>query len=132
MRLGKVAIVDRRNFAPFDFLNIAAGADPIGAQRGKSLIHVDLLIGIAPRSAGVVNADRFVHFNLAGHGFGRREGDFAERNADVGVELAGEVDLAGVGQEPHRMVVSLGDLLDGFHGLDIVRSVICESVLIRG
>ncbi len=98
VRSGEIAIIDRRDGATVDFLHIAAVANPFGAQRRQAFGYIDLLIGVAPRAARVVDADRLVHFDLAAHGFCRREGDFAERNADVGMELAGDVDLAGVGQ----------------------------------
>ena len=53
---------------------------------------------VAPGAAGVVDTDGLVDFDLAGHGFGGGEGDFAERDADIGVELAGDVNFAGVGE----------------------------------
>ena len=88
--------------------DVISSENPIRAQRRQTLVHVHLLIGVAPGAAGVVNADGFVDFDLAGHGFGRRERDFAEGDADVGVELTGEVDLAGVGERRVGGRVSIG------------------------
>ena len=57
---------------------------------------------IAPRSAGIVNADRFVHLDLAGHRFGWRERYFAERDADVGMNFSADINLPGIRAE--RMI----------------------------
>ena len=60
------------------------------------MVDVDMLIGVAPWTAGVVDADGLVHFDLAAHCFCRGETDLAERDAEVEMELSGEVDLAGI------------------------------------
>src|ERR1041385_4932241 len=83
MLFGKISVVDGRDGASFDFLDVTARADPIGAQRGKTLLHIKRNGFVAPRTAGVVNADGFVDFDFAGDRFRRREGDFAEGNAEI-------------------------------------------------
>src|SRR5205085_10684759 len=47
-------------------------------------------------TAGVVNADRFVHFDLAGHRFGRRERGLAKRNTNVGMNFAGDANFTAL------------------------------------
>ena len=88
--------------------NIAAIADPFRAQRRKSLRNIAVKIGIAPRAARVVNADRLVVKNygrgaratldLAVHRLRRRERDFAEWNPNVGMQLAGDVNFLRIGE----------------------------------
>ena len=113
MRNGEVTIVDRSDASSFDFLDITAGVNPIGAQRREAALDVAVKIGVGPGAAGVVNADGLVDFELAGHGFRRREGDFAEGDAEIGMELAGEVDFLAVRE---RCVGGLG--FDGVFGCD--------------
>src|SRR5437870_4909607 len=96
MFFGKVSVVDRRYFASFDFFDVAAFTDPLRAQRRQALFDVAIETRIAPRTAGVVNADRFVYFDLAVHRLRRRERDFAERDADVGMQFAGDENLFGI------------------------------------
>ena len=96
--VGQIAVVDRSNGSAFDLFDVRTVANPLRTQRRETFFHVDLLVGVAPGAAGVVNADRLVRFYLAGHGFGRGERDFAERYAEIGMEVAGDVDLFAVGQ----------------------------------
>ena len=98
MRGGKVTVVDRGNGSAFDFLDVSTGADPIGAERRETALDIAVEIGVAPGTAGVVDADWFVDFDFAGHGFRRGEGDFAERNAEIEMEFAGDENLAGIGK----------------------------------
>ena len=58
---------------------------------GRPCCHIDVKIRITPRTARVVDADRLVDFDFAVHRFGRCEGDFAKRNANVGMQLAADV-----------------------------------------
>ena len=102
MLLGEVSIIDRRYLATDDFFYIAAVANPFRAQRRQTFGDIDMLIGVAPRAAGVVNADRLVHFDLAAHRFRRGERDFAEGNAQIAMQLAFEVDLPRVGERSLR------------------------------
>ena len=93
MRVRKPAIIDRLNFAPFVFLDIAAAAYPFCAQRRKSLRDIAMKIGIAPWPAGVVNAHRVVRPNIAVHRFCWGQSDFAERHTNVGMNFARDVNL---------------------------------------
>ena len=93
----KISIIDRLDFASVDFFDIAARKIHSRATP-EGLLYIDRQTRIAPRSAGVVNADRFVHFDLAVHCFGRRERDFAERNADVGMNFSADINLPGIRQ----------------------------------
>src|SRR5437899_273723 len=95
---GEIAVIDRRYRAPLNLFDVAAGADPIGAQRREAPFDVAVEIGIAPRTAGVVDANGLVDFDLAGDGFRGGERNFPERDAEVGMEFARDVDLAGVWQ----------------------------------
>ena len=97
VRNGQVSIVDRRDRAPGGLFHIAAVANPFCPQCRQAFRYIDMLIGIAPRAARVVNADRLIHLDLAAHRFRRRERDLAEWDAEIGMLLAGDVDLAGVG-----------------------------------
>src|SRR5438067_12088386 len=96
MRSGQVSVIDRRDDASFDFVDIAALENPALAQRREALFDVAVKIGIGPGAAGVVNPDGLVDFELAGHGFRWRERNFAEGDAEIGMELAGKVDLLAV------------------------------------
>src|SRR5437588_7763568 len=98
MLLGQISVVLRTNGASFDFFDIAAITDPFRTQRRQAVFDVATETRIAPGTAGVVNAHRLVHFNLAGHCFCWRERYFAERNFDVCMQFAGDIDLSGVGQ----------------------------------
>src|SRR5438132_356078 len=102
MLLRQISVVLRTNGASFDFFGIAAITDPFRAQRRQALFNDPSRIGstaefrIAPWAAGVVNADRLVHFNLAVHRLGRREGYFPERDANIDMYLSGDVNLARI------------------------------------
>jgi Leu/Phe-tRNA-protein transferase len=65
--LGEITVIDRCDGATVDLLHIAAGADPIGAQRGQSVFDTQISRNglVAPGAARVVDADRFVDFDLA-------------------------------------------------------------------
>src|SRR5437588_325864 len=65
----------------------------ISSQGRQALNWVERHARVAPRTAGVVNAERLVHFNLARHCFGRRERDFAERDTNIGMQFAGNENL---------------------------------------
>src|SRR5436853_7051572 len=96
MRVGKIPIINWRDCASIDFFDIAARENPIPTQGRQPLYwvkrHGPSRTGtiIAPGTAGVVNADRLVHVDLAGHCFGRRERDLAKRNTNVGMNFAGD------------------------------------------
>src|SRR5260370_31300676 len=96
MFLRQIAIIDWPNDTAVDFLDITTRENPVSTQGRKPLNWVKRHAWIAPRTAGVVNADRFVDFDLAVHRFGRRERDLAERNPEVGVQFTGEVNLARI------------------------------------
>src|SRR5262249_47839558 len=99
MFLGKKSVIDRLNFSSFDFLNITARENPFSSQGRKPLNWIKRH-GLSrtgtitsPGAARVVDADRFVHLDLARHCFRRRERDLAERNANVGMNFARAVNL---------------------------------------
>src|SRR5947208_16365157 len=82
-----------QNGAYFTLFEIAANTDPFRAKCRHAFFNVATETRLAPGIAGVVNADRLVHFDLAVHRLGRREGDFAERDAKIGMQLAGDENL---------------------------------------
>src|SRR5688572_18405832 len=96
--VGEVAIVLGVDFAAFIGFDVVAGDDPFFAEGGQALFDGAGVGGIAPGAGGVVDADGFVDFDFAGVGLGGAEGDLAHGNADVGMELAFDVD-AGAGGE---------------------------------
>src|SRR5947208_14812182 len=102
MRNGQITIINWRDGPSFDLFDIAAITDPFRAQRRQALFNDPSRIGstaefrIAPGTARVVNADRLVHFDLAVHRLRRREGYFAERDAKIGMQLAGDENLARI------------------------------------
>src|SRR5436853_1994421 len=98
MFIRKKSVVDWLNFATVDLFHVAAFQYPILSQGRQALNRVERHARIAPRTAGVVNADRFVYFDLAGNRLRRREIYFAERHADVGMDLPGDENLAGIRQ----------------------------------
>src|ERR1700736_529374 len=103
------SIVDGLNFSTVDLFDIAAFQNPISPQGRKPSNwvkrHGPSRTGIiAPWSAGVVNADRLVHFDFAGHRLGWRERDLAERHANIGMQFPGDVNLFAVRE---RLVASL-------------------------
>src|SRR5437016_12971248 len=96
MLLGQISVVLRTNGASFNFFDIAAITDPFRAQWRQALFNVAIETRLAPGTAGVINADRLVHFDLAAHRLGRREGYFAERPAKIDMYLLGHVNLARI------------------------------------
>ncbi len=60
MRIGQVSVVDWRDGPAFDLFDIAAVADPFRPERRQTFGDFDALIGVTPRTAGIVNADRLV------------------------------------------------------------------------
>src|SRR3984893_14134211 len=104
MRNGEVSIVDGLNFYTFYSSALAAFQNPIPPQGRQALNWVERHAWIAPGAAGVVNADRLVHFDFAGHRLGWREADFTERHAKIGMQFPGDVNLFAVRE---RLVASL-------------------------
>src|SRR6266404_5127969 len=98
MRNGEITIINWRDGPSFDLFHVVARENPVPTQGRKPFNRVKRHAWIAPRTAGVVNADRFVHFDLAVHRFGRRETDFPERDAEVGMQFSGDENLARIGQ----------------------------------
>src|SRR3546814_10197312 len=87
----ELAVVLGADFALGHVLDVAAGADPRGAEFGEALADVDLGIGVGVGAAGVVDAD-------AGFARMRVEVDLAHRHkdfwADAAAGRARDVDLA--------------------------------------
>ena len=77
-------------------LSLLTTVDPWLAQSGQSLLEVDLHGGVAVGSAGVVYVDRLVGL-LVAHtvldGYGGRQSHAAHADAEVGIELAAQVNL---------------------------------------
>ena len=94
MFLGKKTVIDRLNFASLGFFHISSLANPFCAQGRKALCHVAVKIRITPWPARVIHPHWFIHFDLACHRFCRRERDFTERNANVGMQFAVNVNLS--------------------------------------
>jgi hypothetical protein len=65
--------------------------NPLRAQRGQTFLNVALETRIAPGTGAVIDADRLILLDGTGVGFGGREFDFAHRHADVGMQLALDV-----------------------------------------
>ena len=61
---GKKTVVNRLDFASFIFFYVTAFADPFCSQWWKTLGDVAVKIGIAPRTARIVNPHWFVYFDL--------------------------------------------------------------------
>src|SRR5947209_18689783 len=98
MRNGEITIINWRDGPSFDLFHVAARENPVPTQGWKPFNWVKRHARLAPRTAGVVNADRLVHFNLAVHRLGRRERYFPERDANIGMQFAGDENLARIGQ----------------------------------
>jgi len=98
MRFGKIAVILRRNGSSLDFFYVAAIANPFRAQWRQTLRNIAVKIGVAPGTACVVHAHRFVDFDFAVERFSRRERDFAERHSDFTMQFAGDVNFARVRQ----------------------------------
>ena len=92
----EIAVVDWLNHAPFDFFGIGAIANPFRAQRRETARHIDICICIAPRPARVVNAHRFIDFDLTVYRFRRRERNLAERNTKICMQFSGHINFARV------------------------------------
>ena len=92
----EVAVVLRLDLAAFVLGDVPSPCDPFGAQRREALRGIGRLIGVAPRSAAIVNADRFVRLEVAAEIFRRRETDLAERDAHVGMQFAVDVNAPRV------------------------------------
>ncbi len=89
----KKSVIDWFYFAALVRLDVLAFQNPFSSQWRQALNWVKRHAWIAPRTAGVVNADRLVYFDLARHRFGRSEGYFAARDANIGMQLAGDENL---------------------------------------
>src|SRR5690606_36849604 len=83
----ELAVVLGANLALGDLLDVAAAADPAGAEFGEAPGDVDRRIGIGVGTAGVVDA----HRRLAAV---RVEVDLAHRYADAAAGLRRDMDLA--------------------------------------
>jgi hypothetical protein len=92
----KVSIINWPNDSAFVFFHISALQDPIAARGRKPVYWIKSHAWIAPRAAGIVNAHRLVHFDLAIHRFRRRQRDFPERNANVYMQFPRNVNLFGI------------------------------------
>src|SRR5439155_18574916 len=68
----------------------ATRGNPRLPEFGKTRFEVVVI-----RAARLVNAERLVHLDAAGMGHGRREFDLAERDANIFVDFARNVDFAG-------------------------------------
>ena len=95
---GEVAVVAGLDGAAVVRFDVVAVGDPRFAKRGEAGLDGAGVGGVAPGAGGVVDADGFVDFDLAAVGLGGAEGDLAHGDADVGMQLAFEVD-AGAGGE---------------------------------
>ena len=73
------------------FFDIAAGKDPRSAQGRQPGFDDAVEVRIAPRAGAVINVYGFVRLALSGSGPGWPELDLAKRDAEVGMELAGNV-----------------------------------------
>ena len=85
------AVILRLHLAAGVALHIAARFDPGGAQRRQAGGNVDPGAGIGVGAGGIIDA----HRRFVG---GSVERDFAHGDADIGVDDAGDMDLAAAGQ----------------------------------
>jgi hypothetical protein len=90
---GDVAVVLGLDLAAGVFLDVAAAADPGLAQARQAGVDVDDGVGVGVGAGGVVDH----HRRLLG---GLMQRNLAHRDADVGVALAGDENLAGRRQRP--------------------------------
>src|SRR5436305_8681914 len=116
MRNGEITIINWRDGPSFDLFHVAARENPVSTQGWKPFNWVKRHARLAPRTAGVVNADWLVHFDLAAHRLRRREGYFAERDANIGMQLAGDENFA-------RIWKGLSDRIYRIHFVHFVNSV---------
>src|SRR5438094_8509722 len=93
MSFRKKTVVAKCRGPAANFFHIVAVANPFGAHRRKPLRDIASKIGIAPRTAGVVHAHRFVDFYFAVDRFCRSESDLSKRNSDVFLQCASDVNL---------------------------------------
>src|SRR6476660_7843768 len=98
--LGKKTVINRLNFSSIEFSRITALANPFCAQRRKSLRHVAVKIRITPWPARVVHAHGLIDFDSTVYGLSRRERDFPEWNANVGVQPPRNVSLLRIWKLP--------------------------------
>src|ERR1700719_4319397 len=112
MLLRKPSVIDGLHLAAVVRLHIATVADPFRAQRWQTLFNIAIEICVTPRAAGVVNAHRLVHLDLAVHRLGRRERDLAKRHANVGMQFPGSVNFARI--ETQSAPASLAAARRGF------------------
>ena len=85
------AVILGLHMAALIVLDIAARHDPVAAQGGQALGDIGLNRGICVGAGTVIDRQGM----FAGRGMG---GDLAHRHADMGVQVAGDVDLARRGQ----------------------------------
>ena len=71
--LRKEAVILRLDGATSDLFHVTAVANPFCPQCRQAFGYINLLIGVAPWTARVVNADRLIHLDLAAHRFCRGE-----------------------------------------------------------
>ena len=92
----EVTVVFGFDRATVDLDGVAALDDPRLANRRQPLTHFATLIGVAPRSARVVNRKRWIQLGDAVHSLRRRDADLPQRHTNAGMKFAGNVDaLAG-------------------------------------
>ena len=96
-------VVQRHRGAALVVLHITTAGDPAAAYAGQALAHIDRSLGVGVRAGGVVHAD---HLAIG-------ECDVAHRHAQIGVQMAGEVGLAGCGEGLARPRQQFGKLLGG-------------------
>jgi len=102
-----------------DGLDVSPRQNPVPAQGGKPLLDGALIGLVPPRAAGVIDPDRRVFLGFARGQLGGAEPDFAEGNAQVGVNAAGDIHAGGVGER--RAAVRLGNIVFGNHNITAER-----------
>src|ERR1044071_3499913 len=125
MKLGYVGVIARRYDLSADFFNVSTCANPFCTHGRKSLCHVSRKVRITPWPARVVYTHRLIDFDITVHRLSWCQGDFAERNANTGMQLARNVN-------PSRMWQRLFDRIFGVvctHTLQGRRST-CEISII--
>lgn len=95
---GEVAVVAGLDGAAFIGGDVATGFDPGFAEGREAGFDGAFVVGIAPGAGGVIDTNGGVFFDLAVEGLRGAELDFAHGDADVGVDLALDVN-AGRGGE---------------------------------
>ena len=84
----EVAVVLRAGRATGVLFHVAAIGDPICAHGRQALLDIAGEIGIAPRTATVIDANWLIDFDGAVHRFGWGEGNFAKGNADLRMDAS--------------------------------------------